>query len=261
MSVSFKPLAMIAVAMGTLGVVQAARVAFDATSARAENKDAKSEIAEKPAAAPAGTQQAAKAVGPPMCLPVDLAKEAGISAAEFRLLQSLQERRQSLDARERDIVTRENVLKTADAKVQDRLTALKAVEVNISKLLGQVDDLEAARVAALVAVYEKMKPKDAARIMEGLDEEVLIRIAQRMKTQPMALILANMSGERARRLTQRLAAIDVPDLAGSASAASQPTPAPASAATPAKAATGGNGKPDAKGQQANAGSAAPANAA
>lgn len=261
MSLKFKPLAMIAVAMGTLGVVQAARVAFDATSASAENKDTKSEIAGKPAATPAGTQQAAKAVGPPMCLPVDLAKEAGISAAEFRLLQSLQERRQSLDARERDIVTRENVLKTADTKVQDRLTALKAVEVNISKLLGQVDDLEAARVAALVAVYEKMKPKDAARIMEGLDEEVLIRIAQRMKTQPMALILANMSGERARRLTQRLAAIEVPDLAGSAPAAAPPAPAQTKAAMPAKAATGGNGKPDAKGQQANAGNAAPANAA
>ena len=208
MSFKIRPLTAIAVALGALGLAQAGRVAFDASSAFAAGEPTKS----APKAAASVATANGPALGPPMCLPVDLAKEAGISAAEFRLLQSLQERRQTLDSRERDIVTRENVLKAADARIGERMTALRAVEGNIQRLLGQVDDLEAARIASLVAVYEKMKPKDAARIMEGLDEEVLIKIAQRMKTQPMALVLANMSGERARRVTQRLAAIDTPDM-------------------------------------------------
>jgi flagellar motility protein MotE (MotC chaperone) len=207
MSFKIRPLAGIAVALGALGLAQAGRLAFDATSALAAGEPTRAAAKAAPMPATDGP-----AVGPPMCLPVDLAKEAGISAAEFRLLQSLQERRQTLDARERDIVTRENVIKAADGRIQERMTALKGVEGNIQKLLGQVDELEAARIASLVAVYEKMKPKDAARILEGLDTEVLIKIAQRMKTQPMALILANMSGERARMVTQRLAEIDSPDL-------------------------------------------------
>lgn len=232
MSFKIRPLTAIAVALGALGLAQVGRVAFDASSAFAAGEPAKS------AAKADATNSAVTtpANGPPMCLPVDLAKEAGISAAEFRLLQSLQERRQTLDSRERDIVTRENVLKAADGRIGERMAALRAVEGNIQKLLGQVDDLEAARIASLVAVYEKMKPKDAARIMEGLDEEVLLKIAQRMKTQPMALILANMSGERARRVTQRLAAIDSPDLGPMSAAPVAPAPAGTSAAPKAKSA-------------------------
>lgn len=223
MSFKIRPLTAIAVALSALGLAQIGRVAFDASSAFAAGEPAKA-VAKTVGALPVGDSPAS---GPPMCLPVDLAKEAGISAAEFRLLQSLQERRQTLDSRERDIVTRENVLKAADGRIGERVASLKLVEGNIQKLLGQVDDLEAARIASLVAVYEKMKPKDAARIFEGLEEEVLLKIAQRMKTQPMALILANMSGERARRITQRLAAIDTIDMS---SIASQPSVAPATVA-------------------------------
>jgi flagellar motility protein MotE (MotC chaperone) len=233
MSLKIRPLAGIAIALGALGLAQAGRVAFDASNALAAGETPK---AEAKVAATTNTKTG-PAEGPPMCLPVDLAKEAGISAAEFRLLQSLQERRQTLDARERDIVTRENVLKTADGRIGERMAALKAVEGNIQKLLGQVDDEEAARLASLVAVYEKMKAKDAARIMEGLETEVLIKIAQRMKTQPMALILANMSGERARMVTQRLAEIDSPDMSPMTNtpAPSLPTPAPAAPPPVAKA--------------------------
>ncbi len=228
MSFKIRPLTAIAVALGTLGLVQVGRVAFDATSALAAGEPAKATATTAETTPAAATP----ASGPPMCLPVDLAKEAGISAAEFRLLQTLQERRQTLDSRERDIVTRENVLKAADARIGERVASLKAVEGNIQKLLGQVDELEAARIASLVAVYEKMKPKQAARILEDLDEEVLLKIAQRMKTQPMALILANMSGERARRITQRLAAIDMTDVSPT-SAAPAPSTAPLPAAPPA----------------------------
>ena len=240
MSFKIRPLTAIAVALGALGLAQAGRVAFDASNAFAAGEPAKAASKLAPAMPPAQ----GPAVGPPMCLPVDLAKEAGISAAEFRLLQSLQERRQTLDSRERDIVTRENVLKAAEGRIDERMTALKAVEGNIQKLLGQVDDLEAARIASLVTVYEKMKPKDAARIWDGLEEEVLIKIAHRMKTQPLALILAKMSGERARRVTQRLAALDAPDLRPMANAPPQaqaqqpPTPKrpdTRAAATPPKA--------------------------
>jgi flagellar motility protein MotE (MotC chaperone) len=246
MSFKIRPLTAIAVAAGALGIAQAGRVAFDASNAMAAG--------DAPKVAASKTESAAQAAsgpntGPPMCLPVDLAKEAGISAAEFRLLQSLQERRQTLDSRERDIVTRENVIKAADGRIGERLASLKLVEANIQKLLDQVDEQEAARIAALVAVYEKMKPKDAARIMEGLDEEVLIKIAQRMKTQSMALVLANMTGERARRVTQRLAAIDTPDMSALANAPAKapaaPVVAPAAAANSPARGAGASANPSA----------------
>ena len=230
MSFKLRPLTALAVGLGVVGLAQVGRVAFDATNAMAAGEAPKKEAAAPAAPAEGAAAAAGPKAGPPMCLPVDLAKEAGISAAEFRLLQTLQERRQTLDTRERDIVTRENLLATTDAKIQERMSALKAVEGNLQKLLGQVDDLESQRITSLVRVYEKMKPKDAAAVWEGLDTEVLLKIAQKMKEQSLSLILAKMSPERAREVTRRLAEIDAPTLPVMAAS---PPPAPQNATAPA----------------------------
>ncbi len=236
MKFKLRPLTALALGLGVVGLAQVARVAFDATNAMAAVEAPKKEAAASAAPTEGTAPAAAPKVGPPMCLPVDLAKEAGISAAEFRLLQTLQERRQTLDARERDIVTRENLLATTETKIQERMNALKGLESNLQKLLGQVDDLESQRITSLVRVYEKMKPKDAAAVWEGLDSEVLLKIAQKMKEQPLSLILAKMSPERAREVTRRLAEIDAPSLplmAGSPPVAPQNAAVPgAPAATP-----------------------------
>ena len=230
MSFKLRPLTALAIGLGVVGLAQVGRVAFDATNAMAAGEAPKKEAAAPAAPAEGAAAAAGPKAGPPMCLPVDLAKEAGISAAEFRLLQTLQERRQTLDTRERDIVTRENLLATTDAKIQERMSALKAVEGNLQKLLGQVDDLESQRITSLVRVYEKMKPKDAAAVWEGLDTEVLLKIAQKMKEQSLSLILAKMSPERAREVTRRLAEIDAPTLPVMAAS---PPPAPQNATAPA----------------------------
>lgn len=206
-----RPLTALAFVLLGFGGFQISKTVFDTKNAFAEENGAEktkesAQESEKPpeeSAAPV-----AEITPPPMCLPVDLAKEAGISAGEFRLLENLQERRQVLDSRERDIITREGILKTAEAIVQAKIDNLKEVEGNIQKLLGQVDEMEAQRIAGLVRVYEKMKPKDAARVLEGLSDEVVVTIASKMKDQTLALILAKMDAKRAREITAKLAQID-----------------------------------------------------
>ncbi len=208
MKINIRPLTALAFVLSSLGVVEIGRIALNATGAFAATE---APATSEPNIAPSGEAEKTDipvSAPPPTCLPVDLAKEAGISAAEFRLLQALQERRQQLDARERDIITREGIIKTADDVVRARIASLQAVEANIQKLLGQVDEVEAARIGALVRVYEKMKPKDAAAVMEGLSDEVVIAIASRMKDGPLALILGKMNPVRARQITTQLAQID-----------------------------------------------------
>ena len=57
----------------------------------------------------------------------------------------------------------------------------------------------------LVKVYESMKPKDAARIFEEIDMEVLLEVAGGMKENKIAAIMANMTPRRAQELTIELA--------------------------------------------------------
>lgn len=232
----FRPLNTIAILLAAFGAIEAGRLGLKATQAFAEGNEHE-QAAEEGAKHEAGGEGEAVTAEAKAntCVPVDLAKEKGISAAEFNLLTNLQDRRIELDARENDILTREGILKTAEAIVQAKIDNLHQVEGNIQKLLGQVDEMEAQRIAGLVRVYEKMKPKDAALVMQGLSDETVIAIASKMKDQSLALILAKMDTVRARQITSMLAQIDDNQI----QSAMNPPPAPSAA--PQKVANNGTG--------------------
>jgi flagellar motility protein MotE (MotC chaperone) len=125
----------------------------------------------------------------------------GLSPAERSLLERLQERRQELDARGRDIDMRENLLKDAERRLETRIEELKDVENRINGKGGE----QAAKFKSLVIMYEGMKPKDAARIFDKLDQAVLLDVASVMNPRKLADVLALMNSEMAQRLTVELA--------------------------------------------------------
>ena len=127
------------------------------------------------------------------------------SAAEVDVLSSLAKRRAELDTRTHELDMRQNVLSATEKRVDDKIAALKQMQAQITALLGQRDAAQEKQVASLVKTYSAMKPKDAARIFNGLNEDVLIPVAQDMKSDALAPILANMNAEAAQKLTVRLA--------------------------------------------------------
>jgi flagellar motility protein MotE (MotC chaperone) len=56
----------------------------------------------------------------------------------------------------------------------------------------------------MVTVYSKMKPKDAAKVFEGLEDDILLQIAGRMKQTNLSEIMGVMSPDAARRLTKNI---------------------------------------------------------
>jgi flagellar motility protein MotE (MotC chaperone) len=125
----------------------------------------------------------------------------GLSPAERALLERLQERRQELDARNRDLELRENLIKDAEKRLENRIDELKDVENRINGKGGE----QAAKFKSLVVMYEGMKPKDAARIFDKLDQAVLVDVANAMNPRKLADVLALMNAEMAQRLTVELA--------------------------------------------------------
>jgi len=127
------------------------------------------------------------------------------SPAEVDVLSSLAKRRAALDAREANINMRSQVLAAAEARVDQKIATLKQLEDHISALLGQRDKAEKQQLASLVKTYSAMKPRDAARIFNTLDDSVLIPVAQAMKSDALAPILAAMTPDNAQKLTMKLA--------------------------------------------------------
>ena len=191
-------------AVNVLAGAQALPALWGGGEARAEDaKPAAAAPAAKPPAAPAAKPAPAKAVCAPTA--ADLARQAGLSPSELRILQSLGERRGELDQRERDLSTQLTLMAAAEAKLDARIKALNAVKADIQSLIGQADGQKASEVDRLVRVYEKMKPKDAAPILTALDDKVRLPVAARMKEQALAAILSQMEPREAKALTEKLA--------------------------------------------------------
>jgi flagellar motility protein MotE (MotC chaperone) len=167
---------------------------------------AKADGEKAPSAADAGKDAAAR-TPPPICAPssTELAKEAGLSPAELRVLQSLGQRRGQLDQREQDIDVQLQLLAAAEGKLDAKMKALNGMKGEIQGLLGQADAQKEAESQRMVTVYSAMKPKDAAARMSVLDDSVRLPIASKMKERTLSMILANMSPNDAKILTERLA--------------------------------------------------------
>jgi flagellar motility protein MotE (MotC chaperone) len=128
-----------------------------------------------------------------------------VSASERALLERLQARRQELEARAREIDIRENLLKSAEKRIEGKVEELKAVESRIGAATEQKKEVEDARLKGLVTMYEGMKPKDAAKVFDRLEMGVLFEIASKIAPRKMSDILGLMSAEAAERLTVEMA--------------------------------------------------------
>ena len=207
------------VAVGVMGLLAVKAVAgFEAlpnllsSPAHAEDKPGAKPAAKPAAGAPNRLQVVGPAAAPPprpaqACLPTAaiLAKEAGMSPTELRVLQSLGERRGQLDSREQAIDTQSKLLTAAELKLDAKIKALTALKAELQGLVTTTNTQQKEEANRLVAVYEKMKPKDAAPIMSALDDKVRLPVAAQMKPQILASILANMEPGEAKKLTEKLA--------------------------------------------------------
>jgi flagellar motility protein MotE (MotC chaperone) len=146
------------------------------------------------AAAPAASGRSAARDDPPP-----------VSESERALLQDLRQRRLELDAQAAAIKTRESLLVATEQKLSARLTELQTLQKKLEGLDAAQKQKEEAGWRGLVKLYEDMKPKDAATILNDLSMPVLLQLMDRMKDAKAALVMAAMNPDKARDVTAQLA--------------------------------------------------------
>ena len=131
----------------------------------------------------------------------------GVSGTEQQLLERLTARRVELQQYEQDLALRASIVDAAEKRIEERTATLEALEAQISSLVDQREEMESGQFAGIVAMYEAMRPKDAANIFNNLEMEVLLRVAKTMSPRKMAPILAEMNATTAQELTVKMAAL------------------------------------------------------
>lgn len=128
-----------------------------------------------------------------------------IPASERAILERLAARREALKQRDETLSLREQMLGTAERKLEEGVEDLKRNEEKGGGGDAQRAEAERAALKNIVTMYETMKPKDAARVFDRLQLEVLVPIVLAMNPRKMADVLALMQSEPAEKLTVALA--------------------------------------------------------
>ena len=131
-------------------------------------------------------------------LPSDMAGTA-------ELLAALRAREQRVSADETALAERKQALSLVEAQVESRLAALVAAEQKLSATLALADNAAENDLSRLTAVYENMKPKEAALLFEAMAPEFAAGFLARMRPESAAALLAGLSAEKGYALSVLLA--------------------------------------------------------
>jgi flagellar motility protein MotE (MotC chaperone) len=113
------------------------------------------------------------------------------------LIVAIRERQTQIDAEDRRISERLQVLALAEEKYAAQLAALVSAEEKLSATIAQADGAAERDINQLTAVYENMKPKTAAEIFNTMDVTFAAGFLGMMNPQAAAAIMSNMSTDAA----------------------------------------------------------------
>jgi flagellar motility protein MotE (MotC chaperone) len=126
-------------------------------------------------------------------------------APPAELAAALSEREARLAAQEAALNDRQSALALAEATIKGRLEELKQAEADLKATLAIADGAAETDVAQLTAVYETMKPKDAAKVFETMEANFAAGFLGRMRPDAAAAIMAGLSPEKAYEISAILA--------------------------------------------------------
>jgi flagellar motility protein MotE (MotC chaperone) len=162
--------------------------------------------ASQPASPGANPVQVASAAPPKAIKKTDFPDDPTLySPADIDVLQQLADRRAELEQWASDLALREQLLKVTESRIETQVGDLKNAQSALKGLLKQYDQEQETKLKSLVKVYEAMKPRDAARIFEQLEMDVLLDVVERMKEAKIAPVLAAMNPDKAKDVTFELA--------------------------------------------------------
>jgi flagellar motility protein MotE (MotC chaperone) len=133
-----------------------------------------------------------------------LSVRATADQGENKLFSLLIQKENALERREKLVANEEQDLRAAELALESRLLELQKLRDQIREMLTDLDGDREERVASLVKMFESMRPKQSAAILEVTDEEIALEVLERMNQGKAGKTLAAMEPTIAARLAERI---------------------------------------------------------
>lgn len=125
-------------------------------------------------------------------------------------IYKLTERKRVLDAREVELNKKAAEIEAQKVAIEKKLSELEEYRTKISAMLQDRIKADDGKIETLVQVYTNMKPNQAAKIFETMDEDLVIDILSRMKKKSAAEILNLIKTEKAQAFAEKYAGYRLP---------------------------------------------------
>lgn len=152
-------------------------------------------------AAPAAAQAPA-----PAPAPAQAAKPAASALPPIPGFQDWAE----LNRRKEDLDRKEQALRELEVQLDRRVKEMAALEGNLKQLVDQAQAVKDQKLRHLIDVYTNMKAKQAAEVLETLDEAIAVKILAGMKGRQAGEILTNVKPKKAASLSEQLTMLQLP---------------------------------------------------
>ena len=126
------------------------------------------------------------------------------SDEEISFFSKLNDRKKQLDLREAELNKLEEELQKQKAELDQKIKQLDSMRADISKTLKSRVATDQEKVDKLVQFYSTMKPQQAAKVIESVNEDLAVEVLDKMKKKNAAEILNAMDSKKARRLSELL---------------------------------------------------------
>jgi flagellar motility protein MotE (MotC chaperone) len=141
-------------------------------------------------------------VGAALANAPDVVPENAVAAVDcpappVELAAALTAREGAVAAKEAAMKDRMAALALAETAIQQRLSALQTAESDLSATLAIADAAAENDIARLTAVYEEMKPKDAAALFSAMAPEFAAGFLSRMQPGAAGAIMAGIKPDAA----------------------------------------------------------------
>lgn len=124
--------------------------------------------------------------------------------ATTEALGFLQQKELDIQRREDQLKEKEDHLAKVEKEVEQKIKELLAVQKEIQASRNEKQESENAKVRSLAKIYGTMKPKEAAKLFENLDDKLVMGIISTMTPDEAAAILALMDVKKAAKISEAL---------------------------------------------------------
>lgn len=118
--------------------------------------------------------------------------------------------REALQRKQEELSRREQELRQLQQQVDTRLEELKTLESKLQAMIKEAQGMKDDKFRHLVDVYTNMKAKQAAAVLETLDERIAVKILAGMRGRQAGEILTFVDAKKAARLSEALTRMQLP---------------------------------------------------